>query len=236
MTDGLVIDTSPLSVFEHMAFDELFALNCQNRFILRFYNWKENAVTFGYAQNGGYVVKNLPEKFKGCQITRRPTGGGVVFHAGDLTFSCILPGSKNFTPLAIYFKLHNALCQALCERKIDCRLSGSGSDAKNLALPICVKPYECFASPVDYDLLDMAGRKILGGAIRRFEGSILYQGSLQLEDLKVRFAEFKLSIMKALALSWKIKWQVHRLQKSFLNEVKDLAKNKYNSRQWIYKF
>lgn len=232
MTGGFLVETPPLSVFEHMAFDELSASNGKKKFILRFYSWKKKAVTFGYAQNANCIMKNLPEK---CEITRRPTGGGVVFHNDDITFSAIFPICGRFNSDAIYYKLHGSIYKALAARKVRCRLSLGGVGSGYMP-DIDGKPTQCFVNPVKNDLLDDTGKKVLGGAIRRFENIVLYQGSLRLENARIRMPEFKLSIMKELALSWNLKWRVHRPSEIFSREVKDLAENKYNNKEWIYRF
>ena len=72
-----------------MAIDEIVACDktLENKNFLRFFNWQEQkAITFGYAQRS----KSLKEQLEaGYKITRRPSGGGIVYHDGDLTFSVI---------------------------------------------------------------------------------------------------------------------------------------------------
>jgi lipoate-protein ligase A len=233
---GLIIDSPPLDVYEHMAIDELLVSGDDTgKFILRFYEWNGSGITFGYGQNYNYIGKNLPAELKSIQTTRRPTGGGVVFHTGDLTFSCIFPGENNLKPAEIYLKLHRALHKAFVSRKINCRLSGE-TNTQGHNLHADEKALECFVNPVKHDIVGDKGKKILGGALRRFKNTVLYQGSLQIDGARKRFAELKLATIKSIAADMSVKWQVRKTDDSFLKKVKALAKNKYNSRQWICRF
>ena len=56
----------------------------------RHYEWRRPAFTFGYSQKIGFVRANLPpcETFDLC---RRPTGGGIVDHRYDWTYTLVLP-------------------------------------------------------------------------------------------------------------------------------------------------
>ena len=49
-------------------------------------------------------------------LVRRWTGGGIVFHGDDLTYSIVIPASDpafDESSIAIYEKIHRALCAAL---------------------------------------------------------------------------------------------------------------------------
>ena len=51
-------------------------------------------------------------------LVRRWTGGGIVFHGEDLTYSLVIPGSDTAfaeSSISIYEKIHRALCDALSE-------------------------------------------------------------------------------------------------------------------------
>jgi len=94
--EGLLLETPPLDVYAQMAFDENAAANCNGDFLLRVYNWRGGGVTFGYAQFFDEVVKTLPS---GTAVTRRPTGGGIVLHGDDMTFSCMFPPQGTLAPI-----------------------------------------------------------------------------------------------------------------------------------------
>lgn len=234
--EGLIIETPALDVYEHMALDEEMALNPPGAFAVRFYNWKGGGATFGYAQNSGDVLRGLPPDRKDAPLARRPTGGGVVFHYSDLTFSCVYPNRELVRPAAVYAKFHGAIEAGLRERAIACGLCRetgpagyAPSDGNGLASL-------CFKNPVPLDVVDAEGRKILGGAVRRFDGSVLYQGSLQAAGVREREPEFRLLILRSLAGEWSLKWSALKLSAPALERARRLADAKYRTREWLERF
>ena len=59
----------------------------------RHYDWRGPAFTFGYGQKIAYVREQLAALAAGehPDLTRRPTGGGVVDHRDDWTFTLVIP-------------------------------------------------------------------------------------------------------------------------------------------------
>ena len=59
----------------------------------RHYEWRRPAFTFGYSQKIKFVHANLPPEAlaKGGDLCRRPTGGGIVDHRHDWTYTLVLP-------------------------------------------------------------------------------------------------------------------------------------------------
>ena len=92
MNKGLLIETSPLDVYGQMATDEALCETLPAAHVLRFYNWASPGVTFGYSQRRKAVLEAVAAaKTSITDIVRRPTGGGIVFHETDITFSFIFP-------------------------------------------------------------------------------------------------------------------------------------------------
>ena len=73
----------------NMAKDEylLSTITCPT---LRFYDWDQATVSIGYFQNHSIAA------LEGLSYVRRATGGGLVDHRNDLTFSLILPIDHHF--------------------------------------------------------------------------------------------------------------------------------------------
>ena len=162
---------------EHMACDEALA-GVTEAPVLRTYRWAEPAVTFGYSQR----LQNVQNLANGRPVMRRWTGGGTVFHGGELTLGLAIPASEDFTCLSsaqIYQAIHEALLPAI--RQIL-------PDAKLVSLGDCRCGPVCFESPVAYDII-AGSRKILGGALRRSRQGILYQGSLHASVPPISLAE-----------------------------------------------
>src|SRR5580765_2159147 len=76
--------------------------------VLRFYSWEEPAASFGYFQKYGEVERLTSLR----PLVRRPTGGGLVPHDADWTYSLIFPPSENWYSLKAiesYKQLHQWL-------------------------------------------------------------------------------------------------------------------------------
>jgi lipoate-protein ligase A len=170
-------DQRPRSPAEQMACDEALG-GVTEAPVLRAYRWAEPAVTFGYSQRL-QTVQNLAQ---GRPVMRRWTGGGTVFHGEELTLSLWIPASGSVTALSsaqIYQKIHERLLPAV--RQIL-------PAAKLVALEDCRCGPVCFESPVAYDII-AGSSKILGGALRRSQRGVLYQGSLHASVPPVSLAE-----------------------------------------------
>lgn len=79
---------------------------------IRFYRWNSPALSFGYFGRFADVADYTAER----DLVRRWTGGGIVLHGDDLTYSIVIPpGDPVFgeSSMSIYEKIHRALAQAL---------------------------------------------------------------------------------------------------------------------------
>ncbi len=225
--NAFLIDTPPLDVFEQMAVDEALALSHPDAFCLRFFRWNGVGLTFGYAQRFQAVEKVLPPGI-GTNWTRRPTGGGVVPHLSDLTFSLVFPDPGVLDPMALYERIHSAIQKGLLELALDVQLSGPRGE------PAPHGPQgasQCFRKPVRLDLV-MGGAKILGGAIRRMGQTVLYQGSLQLPEVRQRAPEFEAALQRQIGAEWNLRWHSAELDAGL--QAKAMAlEAKYRSPAWI---
>src|SRR5213593_4162167 len=75
----------------NMAIDETLLRNAPRlgKPVLRFYSWSEPAASFGYFQKYAEVSRATPLR----PLMRRPTGGGIVPHDRDWTYSLVFPPS-----------------------------------------------------------------------------------------------------------------------------------------------
>ena len=225
--NGFLLEAPPLDVFGQMALDEALVKSKPAEFCLRFFRWRGNGATFGYAQRIAEVERALPaELARAC--TRRPTGGGVVPHVDDLTFSCVFSAAGELRPTEIYRRLHGAILAGLRGAVAGARLAESGGRGAPRG-PSGAS--QCFAEPVPLDIL-VADRKILGGAIRRYGETVLYQGSLQLPGARERAAELETAIAEALAAAWKLRWTSRDVPETVRAAARELEA-KYRSSDWI---
>jgi lipoate-protein ligase A len=228
---NLLLQTPPLDVYEHMALDETIVRLRPNEVTLRFYNWTASpAVTFGYAQFIGQVRRTLASCAFSGDFCRRPTGGGVVFHTGDLTFSLVFQSSQK--PSAIYEELHTIIAHTLGSRV---QLVADRTPASAYAPSTQGRANACFTNPVQNDLLNDSGHKVLGGAIRRFGQTILYQGSLQLPNARTSVS-CKQALIEAVRYFTGQTLFARRAENSLLEQAKTLATTQYRTSEWTEKF
>lgn len=198
-----------------MALDEVL-LGAVVRPTLRIYRWSVPCVTFGYFQSFAAVRDAYPA----LPLVRRWTGGGMVEHGKDLTFSLMLPKeaeAASMPPASFYRELHRNLASWLARVvSAEVRLAVQGDIQAGPA---------CFSAPAVDDLL-LSGQKILGGAQRRSAGALLYQGSLQrLEGLRLD------CVAMARSLSPRVDEQ--QIVRALKQEANLLAEKRYRSNEWI---
>lgn len=152
---------------EAMAVDEWLLENATLP-ILRVYRWAGDWASVGYFGK----IAEARAKITGVQWVRRWTGGGMVDHRTDWTYTLTVPQAE---PLATargsesYRRIHTALAKALAEEGLTAHLSGGESET-GVAL--------CFDNPVSHDLIDADGRKLAGAGQRRTRLGLLHQGSV----------------------------------------------------------
>ena len=136
--------------------------------VLRFYSWTVPAATFGYFQRHADVAALTALR----PLVRRSTGGGLVPHDADWTYSIAVPPSHPWYSLAAtesYARVHRWLRDAFAR-----------VDVPTLLAPVADPsgPGQCFVGAEESDLL-FRGRKIAGAAQRRNRLGLLVQGSVQ---------------------------------------------------------
>jgi lipoate-protein ligase A len=104
-------DFTSRSAAINMAIDEVL-LETVNVPSIRFYRWNSPALSFGYFGRFADVANYASTR----DLVRRWTGGGIVFHGDDLTYSILIPASAPVfaeSSMSIYENVHRALCNAL---------------------------------------------------------------------------------------------------------------------------
>src|SRR6266446_5649682 len=104
-------DTAAHSAAMNMAIDEALLETIRVPSI-RFYQWHSPALSFGYFGKFADVASYAGER----DLVRRWTGGGIVLHGDDLTYSIVIPVSDaafGESSISIYEKIHRALADVL---------------------------------------------------------------------------------------------------------------------------
>lgn len=216
----------------HMAIDEAL-LKHVDRPVLRLYQWQAPELTLGFFTPLNSVAGD------DRPLTRRWTGGGIVEHGDDVTFSLSLPHSflpRGVTTSHRYRLIHLALAAALGQAT---SLAPVATPQVGIPVAEASHPGSCFAEPVAWDVLDSAsGKKMAGGAQRRSRQGILHQGSLRLppqfRDPDHPWVEsFSTALLLGSCLrssSW------IDPGKAFWEKVEILRRERYESRAWRERF
>jgi lipoyl(octanoyl) transferase len=218
---------------ENMALDFLLLQRYPQAKAARFrhYEWRGPAFTFGLSQSLEFVRAQLPagEDFDLC---RRPTGGGVVDHRDDWTYTLVIPRGH---PLEAgratqsYRSVHACLADALRalgapvilkERHVD--------EAASTLSGVCFQRVEVF------DVLnEHTGGKVAGAAQKRNKNGLLLQGSIWKPAVgAVDWAAFAEKFSAALAAALGARMEPAPWPEFAEGEV-DALIEQYSSPEWL---
>ena len=209
-----ILDTGKGESAWNMALDEalLESIARIDSPVLRFYGWNEPAATFGYFQHYADIAAWTQLR----PLIRRPTGGGLVPHDNDWTYSVIIPPNDSWYQLRAtesYRRLHEWIAAALQKAGIPAVLAAAAN--KEI-------PGQCFAGAEQHDVL-VNGRKVAGAAQRRAREGLLIQGSIQQIPNSADRALWQKAMIDSLPTPAKI-WT---LPQEILTRANDLAATKF---------
>lgn len=145
---------------------------------VRLYKWEPSTVSLGYGNDAEIVDREYCAD-AGIDVTRRPTGGGAIYHdtTGDVAYSIIAPASEypgNITEC--YRQLLEPIFSAFESVGADVGFASGESDPLWEAL--------CYLRGLDpaHDLVGPDGRKIAGNAQYRTKDAIIQHGSLTFDS------------------------------------------------------
>jgi len=175
----LLIDPEPRRGAANMAVDEyLFHdLGEEPRTIARFYSWARPTASLGYSQTADEILDLDCCRRKGIDVVRRMTGGKLVLHWREITYSIASSDTETFSPTLAesYRMISVALIRGLEKMGLRARLAGPPpASYRKGNMP-------CFAYPAR-DEIEINGRKIVGSAQKRMAGRFLQHGSIPLQD------------------------------------------------------
>ena len=202
-----------------MASDEalLQAASALGRPVLRFYGWTEPAASFGYFQKHAEVEQMTLLR----PLVRRPTGGGLVPHDADWTYSLAFPPGDSWYALKAvesYQRVHEWIQAGFLKLGIATELA-----------PCCKKslPGQCFIGHEKSDLL-WQGRKIAGAAQRRTRDGLLIQGSVQPPPLKLARSDWEQAMCDAAESSQSVQWLELKPDAALTRRVAELVEKTYS--------
>ncbi|OIO05688.1 MAG: hypothetical protein AUJ52_13410 [Elusimicrobia bacterium CG1_02_63_36] len=202
--------------------------------ILRFFRWRRTRgdwpITFGVSM--AYDEVEAAALNRGAPAAsarvRRATGGGIVYHDVDLTFSFVFPWSRLTSPGVVYKNLHLAAHLGLKSRGFETRLWAPPSALEELP----GLRAECFSGPEPKDLVLPGGGKVLGGALRRRGETGLYQGSLRPEAFGAEPLVLREAIVEGISLQWRLLFVPRPISPQALAAAERLRQTKYAVDRW----
>lgn len=184
---------------------------------LRFYGWTQPAASFGYFQKYAEIARTTALR----PLVRRPTGGGLVPHDADWTYSVAFPPSHEWYSLAAvesYERVHEWVREAFARLGVVTELAAC-----------CHKPApgQCFVGFEKSDVL-WEGRKIAGAAQRRTKMGLLIQGSVQPPPLDLAKADWQAAMCVAALDRDCSGWEELIVQGGLLARAELLAQTRYS--------
>jgi lipoate-protein ligase A len=204
---------------QNMAWDEVLLQTAPDRArpVVRFYGWTHPAATFGYFQK--YAEIERMTKLR--PLIRRPTGGGLVPHAADWTYSLVFP------PLHPWYLLSAVESYQRVHEWIQAAFQSLGLPTVLSPVSLQEIPGQCFAGAERFDLI-CGERKIAGAAQRRSRRGLLIQGSLQPVPAGISRTDWERAFCKEAELGRGIEWIAFEEEIELKERVKVLAGEKYS--------
>ena len=173
-----LIETASLDGPGNMAVDEAILLSFDPKRsapVLRLYDWVTPAISFGRYQRPQEALDLERCAARGVPAIRRVTGGGIIYHAEELTYSivcapCHIPQASSVKES--FRILTGFLCRFYARLGLD---PSYAVERQGERAPFC------FAGRESYDIL-VNGRKIGGNAQRRLRRVIFQHGSIPLSN------------------------------------------------------
>lgn len=192
MTPSRYIQSGSYDAATNMAVDEALLYAYKEKAsqpVLRIYGWQKASFSFGCSQNPETLFHlDACEKEK-IPLVRRPTGGGIIYHDDELTYSIILSqsdlpcasGVKETLKFITSFLIH-------AYQKIGVRACFAEVLYQQAKRPRGIADF-CFSRKEQYDLT-ITGKKIGGNAQKRKKQLILQHGVIPFSFDKKRISRF----------------------------------------------
>lgn len=215
ITDG---EASPA---HNMAVDEalLRLIPAQETPVLRIYDWDRPCQSIGYFQPTAEALPDL-------ELVRRYTGGGLVDHRADVTYTVVLPRSHPLAQVSMaesYEALHEGVAEALVQIGLDAVLAKQADEVDSSA---------CFQKAVCYDV-KVGHQKVAGAAQRRTREGMLHQGSVLLGEESQR-KQLRQVLASALGEALEVPLEPSKLTPEETERAALLEAEKYATKDWNF--
>jgi len=211
----LWLDPIPRSGPENMAVDE-WLLETVQEAVLRVYGWRGNWGSMGRFCR----VQEAQESISSVCWVRRSTGGGIVDHQRDWTYSLVIPATENLAKVQAgesYRVIHEKLSRILSDRY---QLVSKAEVCREVG-------GVCFEKPVLSDVVDEHGYKIAGAGQRRTKEGLLHQGSVAGQCVDIVSSDRSKRLCDVLANVW-MEAEYHPPDHLIRQKIHD----RYGSEEW----
>ena len=215
-----VLDPDPHAASLNMALDEALLQHAEIP-TLRLYRWLGPAVSFGYF--GQFAAAQ--RMAAGREMVRRWTGGGLVEHGEDVTYTLIVPRGADFfrvSALESYRLIHERIAEWLSDSGLTTNVAAAAAGEPSGA---------CFAGHVRYDIVTDGG-KVAGAAQRRTRWGLLHQGSIQFPYSMLGAERGTRNLAGALAREVR----QTEITPTLYQAAQRIAQDKYATNEWLRKF
>ena len=255
----LIVNKIPLEGSLNMAVDEylLHSLEKDSQTYLRFYQWEKPTVSLGFSQSIEKVANLKYCRENSIDIVRRITGGKLVLHHQEITYSVCSSDNITFPPTLSesYRFISEALIQGLKKMGIDAYLASEApASYKKGNLP-------CFSYPARNEI-EVDGKKIVGSAQKRLGARFIQHGSIPVEDNgdllelvsplkggegKVRMTSLSRILDRKVSFEWAVEhlgegfseyFGINLMPKTFdtkeMEKILEIQRNRYGNKDWTF--
>lgn len=231
-----ILDTASADAATNMAIDETLLRSYSLRAsapTFRVYGWDPEALSLGYSQDAREVLgPDISNPF-----VRRITGGGVIRHGDEITYSLTcakedlgIPSSVTSSYKTVSSFLITFYNRLGLDAAFACDVAGPG---EKLGAP---SPF-CFDAKEKYDIV-VAGRKMGGSAQKRSRNAIFQHGSIPLAPIEQLLGqapgaeELSRALAGSFAETFDVTMEAGRLSAAEMDLFEYLRERKYESREW----
>lgn len=247
-----LIITEKQSAAINMALDEaILTLHSKDTITntLRIYSWRNPTISLGYFQKINNEVNIKIIKNKQYDIVRRMTGGGVVFHNFETTYS-LCTSKDEYSPndpISIYKINCQSLIDALKEFNLNCqfkpindiivngkKISGNAQITKNNS----ILQHGTILHDVDleemFSILTVSDEKTKQKQLKSAKERVT--SIKDQTNINPTFNKMKDALIKAFENNFNIKLELTNPSKEELKLANKLVNEKYNNPIWTNKY
>ncbi|MBD3414214.1 MAG: hypothetical protein GF421_07290 [Candidatus Aminicenantes bacterium] len=256
---SLLVENEPQKGSYNMAVDDyLFeSLAKKSQTVVRFYSWKKPTVSIGCSQDIKQVLNLEFCRKNSIDIVRRITGGKLVLHFKEVTYSICSSDVQTFTSSLSksYQLISKSLVRGLNDMGIPAYLAEGNQEAySRSSLP-------CFSYPAQNEI-KVKEKKIVGSAQKRTGGIFIQHGSIPLisddqllrsislleqKNEKVRMISVSQALGKGIEYSMLVPYLTSGIQKFFgiqfrvmqlaaeeKKQIRIIQKERHENPKWVF--